>query len=158
MWTAVVCAAFRVACVALFALVFLSITSAQEHPATTKSQLLASADAPSYTASYLIRPIEPAKPKPKPVADAKFIGMSALAMGLTIADIETTQHCLGNGTCRELNPMIPHSRAGMYAVNIPINALAMYVSYRLKAGGHKTWWIAPIAISGAHAVGTGFVF
>ena len=84
--------------------------------------------------------------------------MSALAMGLTIADIETTQHCLGDGTCRELNPLIPHSRAGMYAVNIPVNAVAMYLSYRLKAGGHKTWWIAPIAISGVHGVGAGFVF
>ena len=158
MWTAVRCAVSGFTCAVVFALVFLSIASAQEQAPTAKSELLARADAPSYSAAYLVRPIETAKPKPKRVADAKFIGMSALAMGLTIADIETTQHCLGNGTCRELNPLMPHSRAGMYAVNVPVNSLAMYVSYRLKAGGHKTWWIAPIAISGAHAVGAGFVF
>ena len=157
MWTAVRCAALRFACAVVLALLFLSLASAQE-PAAPKPNLLASVDAPSYTAAYLIRPIEPAKPKPARVADATFIGMSALAMGLTVADIETTQHCLGNGTCRELNPLMPHSRAGMYAVNVPVNALLMYVSYRLKAGGHKTWWIAPIAISGSHAIGAGFVF
>ncbi len=158
MWTAVRCAAPRFACAVVFALLFVSISPAQKLAAAPQRQLLASAAAPSYSAAYLVRPIEPVKPKPKRVADAKFIGMSALAMGLTIADIETTQHCLGNGTCQELNPLMPHSRAGMYAVNVPINALAMYLSYRLKAAGHKTWWIAPIAISGAHGVGAGFVF
>jgi hypothetical protein len=79
-------------------------------------------------------------------------------MATTIADIEATQHCLGNGSCRELNPLMPHSHAGMYAVNIPINAAAMYLSYRLKASGRRSWWIAPLAISGAHAIGAGFVF
>jgi hypothetical protein len=157
MWTAVPRAAFRLACAVAFALAFLALASAQE-PVAPTPQLLASADALSYSASYLVRPIEPAKPKPNRVADTKFIGMSALAMGLTIADIETTQHCLGDGTCRELNPVMPHSRVGMYAVNVPVNALLMYVSYRLKAGGHKTWWIAPIAISSSHAIGAGFVF
>jgi hypothetical protein len=138
-------------------LAFTLLTSAAFAADPAKATFRASADAPSYVAPY-IRPIEPRKPHTEHVVDAKFVGMSALAMGLTVADIESTQHCLRNGTCRELNPLMPHSRLGMYAVNVPVNALAMFVSYRLKAGGHKTWWIAPIAISGAHAVGAGFVF
>jgi hypothetical protein len=157
MWTVVRRAVFGSACVLVFVFVFMSVASAQV-PEAPEPQLRASIDVSAFNAAYLIRPIQPLKPKPQHVADAKFISMSALAMGLTIADIESTQHCLGDGTCRELNPLMPHSRAGMYAVNIPVNALLMYVSYRLKAGGHKTWWIAPLAISGAHGVGAGFVF
>ncbi|HWR14414.1 MAG TPA: hypothetical protein VN577_06280 [Terriglobales bacterium] len=97
----------------------------------------------------------PTKPR---VIDKKFVALHALAMGLTIADIERTQSCLGNRTCRELNPLSPVSRTGMYAVNVPLNAGLMYLSYRLKASGKRTWWIVPAVISGAHGVGVGFEF
>ena len=156
MWTAVLRAFVRFVCAVSVTCMIANFAHAAD-PLPVKEELRASAEPPAYMPPY-IRPIETTKPKAKRVVDKKFIIMSALVMGTTIADIETTQHCLGNGTCRELNPLIPHSRAGMYAVNLPINALAMYVSYRLKAGGHRTWWIAPIAISGAHGVGAGFVF
>jgi hypothetical protein len=156
MWTAGLRAAARLLCVVVFALV--SITFAFAADPVPPSRLSGASVKPTaYMVPYL-RPVETPKPKRSRVMDTKFVAMSALAMGLTIADIESTQHCLGNGTCRELNPLIPHTRAGMYAVNVPINALAMYVSYRLKASGHRTWWIAPLAISGAHGVGAGFVF
>jgi hypothetical protein len=154
MWIATLRVAARFACVALFALVVVTFAFAAG-PTPPDQQLRAPTSA--YMAPY-IRPIEREKAKRSRVVDTKFIGMSALAMGLTIADIESTQHCLGNGTCRELNPLMPNSRAGMYAVSIPVNAVAMYLSYRLKASGHKTWWIVPLAISGAHGVGVGFRF
>lgn len=96
--------------------------------------------------------------KQQRVIDKKFIAMSVALMGLTISDIEKTQHCLDRGTCVEMNPMLPHSRAGMYAVNLPINAAAMYLGYRLKASGHKTWWLAPMVETAGHLVGTGFRF
>jgi hypothetical protein len=92
------------------------------------------------------------------VLDKKFVGMSVLAMGLTIADIESTQSCLRTGKCHELNPTLPHSHLGMYAVNVPINSAAMYLSYRLKASGHRSWWLAPVVISSAHGVGAVFTF
>jgi hypothetical protein len=79
-------------------------------------------------------------------------------MGLTIADLERTQACLSHHTCQELNPMLPTSRAGMYAVNLPINAASMYLAYRLKAGGHRTWWIAPMLSTAGHGVGVAFRF
>jgi hypothetical protein len=155
MWTALLRVVVRIACILVF--VFFATFAFAADPVPPSQQLRASADAPVYVAPYM-RPIQQQKAKPTRVIDKKFVGMSALVMGFTIADIETTQHCLSNGTCKELNPSMPHSRAGMYAVNIPVNAFAMYLSYRLKASGHKTWWIAPIAVSGAHAVGAGFTF
>jgi hypothetical protein len=156
MWNAGLRTVARLACICMFALFAVTFSNAQGLGPFTQ-QLRASADAaPAYHVAY-IRPVEPIK-KHSRVIDAKFVSMSALAMGLTIADIESTQHCIGNGTCREMNPLMPHSRAGMYAVNVPVNAGLMYLSYRLKASGNKSWWIAPLAISGSHAVGFGFMF
>jgi hypothetical protein len=136
---------------------FIAVACASAQDAAPSGKFRTVTETPAYYPSYF-RPIESPKEKASTVVDTKFVTMSALAMGLTIVDIEMTQHCLGNGTCQELNPLMPHSRAGMYAVNIPVNAAAMYLSYRLKASGHKSWWIAPLAISGAHAVGAGFTF
>jgi hypothetical protein len=129
-------------------------------PAVADAHVLfvATAEPPAYTPAYL-KPVEPVqKQMPKRVLDKKFIAMSALAMGLTIADIERTQSCLNSHTCEEMNPTLPRSRAGMYAVNVPLNAGLMYLSYRFKSKGKKTWWIAPIAIAGSHLVGAGFRF
>jgi hypothetical protein len=151
--------AVRVACILAMIVLIASFVMAADPVPAAKSQfvLSAAAEPPAYVPAY-VRPVETKKWKNKRVVDKKFIGMNALAMGLTVADIESTQHCLGNHTCRELNPLMPHSRAGMYAVNVPVNLGLMYVSYRLKASGRKTWWIAPLAISGSHAVGAGFIF
>ena len=130
-------------------------------PASAPDQsvlIAAKAEPPAYTPAY-IKPIEQVQAQtPKRVVDKKFIAMSALAMGLTIADIERTQSCLGSHTCQELNPTLPRSRAGMYAVNVPLNAGLMYLSYRFKSSGKKKWWIAPIAIAGSHLVGAGLRF
>jgi hypothetical protein len=120
-----------------------------------KIVLTVSAAAPPYEPAYQ-RTIRQ-EPK-KRVVDAKFVAMSALVMGLTIGDLERTQHCLSQHTCVEMNPMLPTSRTGMYAVNIPINAGAMYLAYRLKAGGRRTWWIAPVTIAASHGVGVAFRF
>jgi hypothetical protein len=148
----------RIACALVIAFVAFTCAFAADPDSPQKSgELRVSADPPAYILPYM-RPVVTKQTKPERVVDRKFVAMSALAMGLTIADIESTQHCIGNGSCRELNPLMPTSRAGMYAVNIPVNAGLMYLSYRLKASGHKTWWIAPLAISGAHAVGFGFKF
>jgi hypothetical protein len=99
----------------------------------------------------------PEKAKPH-VIDKKFIVMGVALMAFTVSDLEKTQSCLAHGTCVEMNPMLPHSRPGMYAVNLPINAAAMYLAYRLKAGGHRSWWLAPAIETAGHVVGTGFRF
>lgn len=96
--------------------------------------------------------------RPGRVVDRKFVTMSAALMALTISDLERTQHCLARGTCAEMNPLLPHSRAGMYAVNIPINAGTMYLAYKMKAAGWRPWWVAPALNIAGHAVGTGIRF
>ncbi len=92
------------------------------------------------------------------VVDTKFVVASVTLMALTIADLEKTQHCLANHSCVEMNPMLPHSRAGMYAVNLPINAATMYLAYRMKSQGRRTWWILPGLNAAGHLVGTAFQF
>lgn len=94
------------------------------------------------------------QPKRK-VADANFLLLGTLTFALTAADVELTQHCLHEKTCVELNPTLPHSRWGMYAVNTPVNFAVMYLSYRRKAAGKRDWWIAPIVDIGAHSIGIG---
>ena len=131
-------------------------SSSTESPARQHPVLVSSVGAPAYTPPYR-RAFVSSESNPR-VIDKRFIGMSALVMGLTIADLESTQHCLSNHTCRELNPMLPTSRAGMYAVNVPINAGAMYLAYRLKAGGHRNWWIVPAVVAAGHGVGFAFKF
>jgi hypothetical protein len=121
---------------------------------------LAAPEMPLAAAPAVMPHFAPAEPEKKQqhVIDKKFIFMSVALMAFTISDVERTQSCLGRGTCVEMNPMLPRSRAGMYAVNLPINAAAMYLAYRLKAGAHKTWWIAPVIETAGHVVGTGFRF
>jgi hypothetical protein len=147
----------RLACALVIAMAVITCAHAADSSSntSTKPLLAASAAAPAYTPPYQ-RTFQ--MEKSARVVDTPFVAMSVAVMGLTIADIESTQHCLSNHTCTELNPMLPLSRAGMYAVNIPINAGAMYLAYRLKGSGHRSWWIAPAAVAAGHGVGFMFKF
>jgi hypothetical protein len=100
--------------------------------------------------------VTPAPPPSRPkVIDRKFIALSALILGLTAMDIEMTQSCMRSGVCVELNPTLPHSRAGMYAVNSATNLGVIYLAFRRRDHGKKDWWIAPLIDIGAHAGGIG---
>ncbi|HYH00020.1 MAG TPA: hypothetical protein VD837_12870 [Terriglobales bacterium] len=98
--------------------------------------------------------VKPGEPKRK-VMDRNFLLLAGLTFALTTADIELTQHCLKAKTCVELNPTLPLSRWGMYAVNTPVNLAVLYLSYRRKAAGKGDWWIAPVVDIGIHGVGIG---
>ncbi|MGZ4816764.1 MAG: hypothetical protein ACXVZV_15215 [Terriglobales bacterium] len=117
-------------------------TATERNPTTTAA--IQAFEAPSSVSTVELK---------KRTVDRKFVITSVLLMGLTIADMERTQHCLGQHTCVEMNPMLPRSRAGMYAVNIPMNAAAMYLGYRLKSAGRKSWLIAPSLMTAGHLVG-----
>ena len=109
--------------------------------------------APALMPAALVTAAEPpARPK---IVDKKFIILGALAFGLTSMDLEFTQRCLHRGTCVELNPTMPHSHLGMYAVNTPTNLAVMYLAYRRRSHGKKDWWVAPVIDIGAHVVGVG---
>ena len=94
-------------------------------------------------------------PVKKKVVDKKFLALTGIATALTVADFEMTQHCLGNHACVEADPLMPSSRAGMYASSIPVNAALYYWSYRLKAKGSRVWWLPTVAAIASHAVGVG---
>ena len=91
----------------------------------------------------------------KKVIDKKFLVLTGIATGLTIMDFEMTQHCLGSRTCVESDPLMPTSRAGMYASSAPVNAALYYWSYRMKAKGKRLWWLPTAAAIASHAVGVG---
>jgi hypothetical protein len=95
-----------------------------------------------------------APPRPK-VIDKKFIALTALTFGLTSLDVEMTHHCLKAGTCYEMNPTLPNSRAGQYAINTLTNVAVTYFSYRRRKSGKWGWWVAPVIDMGAHGVGIG---
>jgi hypothetical protein len=91
----------------------------------------------------------------KKVVDKKFLALTGVATALTVMDFEMTQHCLGNRTCVESDPLMPTSHAGMYASSAPVNAALYYWSYRLKRKGSRIWWVPTAAAIASHAVGVG---
>ena len=91
----------------------------------------------------------------KKVIDKKFLVLAGLSSALTVADFELTQSCIAGHRCIESDPLMPSSRAGMYASSMPVNAGLTYLSYRLKAKGKRYWWVPMVAIAASHAVGVG---
>ncbi|MGI9101055.1 MAG: hypothetical protein ACR2IF_01305 [Terriglobales bacterium] len=104
-------------------------------------------------AEFILKPAVPELPPHRKVFDKKFALMAGFAAGLTIADYEMTQRCLQRRTCAEADPFLPHSRAGMYATNLPLNAALFWWSYRRKEDGKRLWWLAPMMVIGSHAAG-----
>ena len=90
-------------------------------------------------------------------ADRNFWLWTGVAVGLTVADIELTQHCIYKGVCREGNPMMPTtSRAKLYPLQFGITAAHSYLAYRLKKKGTKRWWLPQFSLSVSHGVGVAF--
>ncbi len=91
--------------------------------------------------------------KPR-TADQNFWLWTSVAVGLTVADIELTHHCIHKGACREANPLVPlTSRAKLYGLQFGITAANSYLAYRLKRKGRKRWWLPLFSLSAAHGVG-----
>ncbi len=65
----------------------------------------------SSLASIIQKP--PASPVHTRVFDRKYILLNGAQMGLAILDVDMTQHCIANGTCREAIPLcLRHRPAG----------------------------------------------
>ena len=91
--------------------------------------------------------------KPPKVIDRNFLLFGALVFGLTVVDVEMTQACIRANKCVELNPTLPKSHVGQYAINTAVNMGVMYLAYQRKKNGKSDWWIAPMIDIGAHGVG-----
>lgn len=92
-------------------------------------------------------------------ADRNFWLWTGISVGLTIADIELTQHCIHKGRCREGNPLLSGSRPQAYAIGMGITAGFSYLGYRLKKRQQQgknsflPWWYPQFALSAGHGVG-----
>ncbi len=101
-----------------------------------------------------------AQPKRR-VLDKKFWLAVGTVVALTVADVELTQHCIHNRTCREGNPLLGQSRGRAYAVNTAILVPMAIVSYHLKKGqdmnrrkkGDIPWWVPQAVKGSSHIVG-----
>ena len=94
--------------------------------------------------------------KPR-TADQNFWLWTGVAVGLTVADIELTQHCIHSGRCQEGNPLIPTtSRSKLYPLQLGLTAAHSYLGYRLKKKGNKRWWLPQFSLSASHGVGVAF--
>ena len=73
----------------------------------------------------------------------------------TVADFESTQSCLSRKTCQESNPILGKhpSRARMYAIGMPLDALLFYVAVDRKKQGKGLLPFAALYVTGlAHIV------
>ncbi len=64
------------------------------------------------------------------------LALGGLFFGSVVADIEGTQHCIHEHTCRESNPVLGQSRAQQYAVGIPIAATGFLCAMYLRRHQH----------------------
>jgi hypothetical protein len=94
------------------------------------------------------------------VVDRKFILLQSLSTLALLADVETTVHAIAvQPRATELNPLFgAHpTRARLYGIAVPLNALSFYLSYRAKKTEPKrNWWIigpgVSIAVHSAAAI------
>lgn len=85
--------------------------------------------------------------------DAKYLWLNTIQISLAFADIEATQHCIDEHTCREGNPLMPSSQAGKLGISLGIGTFTAVASYRLKKQRSRGWWIAPAVSIAGHAAG-----
>jgi hypothetical protein len=94
------------------------------------------------------------------VLDRKFILLQSLSTVALLADIETTAHAVAaQPRATELNPLFgAHpTRARLYGISVPLNALSFFLSYRAKKAEPKRrlWIIGPgvsIAVHSSAAI------
>jgi len=94
--------------------------------------------------------------KPKTI-DRQFLILNAMMVAATVADAETTLNCVSSPSCQETNPLLGShpTRGRVYAVGVPLTAVAIYLSYHYKrVSPSRNWWKAyPLVLTGVHAFG-----
>jgi hypothetical protein len=97
--------------------------------------------------------IAPASPIESRTADGKYFLFNGMNLGMAVLDVEMTQRCIANHSCREGNPLMPSSHAGQLSINFAFVCYSSFVSYRLKKRGPTLWWLTPTIGITAHSVG-----
>lgn len=101
----------------------------------------------------------------KKVIDKNFIAVQSYLVLMTVFDIETTFAVIHNGGHEEnalMKPFFNSGRPAVYALQLGIDALVIYLSYEMKKSSHKefnqTWFVAPMVIGTTHAICGGLNF
>lgn len=136
---------FSVAAMAVVCLLISSIAGAQQRepqqePSPARDDLTRPALDLKDETSSISRPAKHSQGLGK-----KFWILWAAGIGLAIADVESTAHCLKQPTCRELNPLYGKrpSRARMYATKGAVLGIFFHYSKRWKREGDTSDWMAP---------------
>jgi|CZKZ01.1.fsa_nt_gi hypothetical protein len=104
----------------------------------------------STPASFVFVSSTPVRPR---TLSKGFLLLNGLHLGMSIFDVEMTQHCIANHRCVEGNPLMPSSHAGQLGVNFAIVGYGTFMSYRLKKQERKLWLLSPIVGIAAHTLG-----
>jgi hypothetical protein len=86
--------------------------------------------------------------------DSRFILLQALSAVALVTDVETTVRDLQGSKSVELNPLFGQhpTRARLYGINVPLNLLSFYVSYRYKKREPqgRAWKVGPALFIAVH--------
>ena len=132
-----------------------------EHAAELQTHLMAgdadanspdSVAAPSSAAAGSLY-LRPSPPAARPVLNKTYFLLNGLHLGLALADVEMTQHCIADHRCKEGNPMMPSSQAGQISISVGIFAYAAGSSYWLKKHKSKIWAVPPAVGVVTHIIG-----
>jgi hypothetical protein len=131
----------------------LSSVSLPESASASSSSALPAFLAPSASASSFAGfKRVPAGRSPR-FFDARYFWLNSLHLTLAVSDIEMTQHCIDEHTCKEANPLMPSSQAGKIGVNLGLVTYTAASSYWLRKRKSRVWWLGPTVGVAAHTVG-----
>ena len=104
---------------------------------------------------FLATPVEDRNRNGNPrTLDSRFILLQALSTAALVADVETTVRDLQGSKSVELNPLFGQhpTRARLYGINVPLNLLSFYVSYRYKKREPqgRAWKVGPALFIAVH--------
>lgn len=92
-------------------------------------------------------------PRIPPVLDHKFFLVNAAHLGMALADVGMTQHCIADHRCKEGNPLMPSSLSGQFSVSLGMFAFTTTESYWLKKHRVRSWWTPPAVGAITHVIG-----
>jgi hypothetical protein len=88
-----------------------------------------------------------------PLLNQTYFLLNGLNLGMALADVGLTQHCIADHRCKEGNPMMPSSQAGQIGISVGLFAYGAGTSYWLKKHKSKVWWTPPAVGVVSHIIG-----
>lgn len=85
------------------------------------------------------------------VADSRFWMLTTALYGSSIANAELAARCIDQNSCTSIKDPF-RSRIAMYGVGLPVDSAIAWWTYRLKARGHRWWFVPAVALTAANSV------